>query len=264
MINFMQVPFKIIGVFTDLKNNIRGNTSAVVELPEPISEDAMQNIANDMNQPATTFIWKNEEKKWHVRWYAADGEIMLCGHGSMAAIAYLDQETVALKYGHGIIHGTKQSEDNFTLIIDPIYSEKEAYDPIIAKGLGVAIEAYYKNDNKHLVVVKDEDTVQSMKPNFELLKKSKPFGYVVTAPGSSVDFVSRTIVPKVIQLEDSATGSSHAALVPYWSERLKKSELSAMQLSERGGYFLCKYENKQVSLTGQIFELANGLLRFSK
>jgi len=259
----MQVPFKIIGVFSDLKNQIRGNTSAVVELQGPISSEVMQDLANDINQPATTFIWQDDQSHWHVRWYATDGEIMLCGHGSMAAVAYLNQQTVEFRYRNGIIKGLKQAEASFTLIIDPIYSKKAEYDPIIATGLGVGIQEYYANDNKHLVIVKDEASVKTMEPNFDLLRKLKPFGYIVTAPGDEVDFVSRTIVPKVRQLEDPATGSSHAALVPYWFDKLNKPELTALQLSKRGGWFICKYQSEAVELTGETFDLASGFLLVS-
>lgn len=260
----MEVPFKIIGVFSDLKNHIRGNTSAVVELQGPINDEVMQDLANDMSQPATTFIWQDDHGQWHVRWYATDGEIKLCGHGSLAAIAYLNQKAIDIRYGNGIIKGLKQTDTSFTLILDPIHSKETTYDPGIAKGLGVSIQGYLENDNKHLVIVKDEAAVKAMKPNFELLKEYQPFGYIVTAPGDEADFVSRTIVPKVRQLEDPATGSSHAALVPFWSEKLNKPELSALQLSKRGGSFSCKYEQQSVKLTGKVFELASGLISISK
>ena len=94
-------------------------------------------------------------------------------------------------------------------------------------------------------------------PNSENLRNSV---YSVTALGDEVDFVSRTLIPHVQQLEDPATGSSHAALTPFWRERLKKDRMVAHQLSKRGGKFVCEMENEQVKLTGSFSMLAKGEL----
>ncbi len=98
-----------------------------------------------------------------------------------------------------------------------------------------------------------------MRPDFAKLRESEIFGYAVTAPGDQVDFVSRTIVPHVQQLEDHATGSSHAALTPFWAERLNKNQMQALQLSRRGGRFVCSLEGDQVTLEGKFSVLARGV-----
>lgn len=260
----MQVPFKIVGVFSDRKTSLQGNTSAVVELSQPLPITDMQRIAADFNQPATTFIWLNESKEWQVRWFASDGEIMLCGHGAMAAFVYLNQSHVTLEYGGGIIKGIRKDPNTFAMELEPIRSTPGTGSAQIAKGLGVNIKQYLSNNNKHIVEVEDEQTVKEMKPDFQLLKSCEPFGYIVTAPGDDVDFVSRTIVPKVRQLEDPATGSSHAALTPFWSDKLGKTYLTAIQLSERGGRFACNYENEIVTLSGESYVFSSGMVEVSK
>ncbi|MGB0178260.1 MAG: PhzF family phenazine biosynthesis protein, partial [Owenweeksia sp.] len=88
--------------------------------------------------------------------------------------------------------------------------------------------------------------------------ESEVFGYVVTAAGNKVDFVSRTLVPHVQQLEDPATGSSHALLTPFWAKRLGKNTLYAHQLSSRGGAFNCTYNDEKVQLNGRFSILATG------
>jgi len=93
---------------------------------------------------------------------------------------------------------------------------------------------------------------------FALLRTSEIFGYAVTALGDESDFVSRTLVPHVHQLEDPATGSSHAALAPFWSKRLNKSKMTAYQLSSRGGKFNIRLENNLVNLSGEFQCLSSG------
>ncbi|QCK15326.1 PhzF family phenazine biosynthesis protein [Mangrovivirga cuniculi] len=231
--------FSIISAFTD-KKDLKGNTTAVVHINVPLKEKQMQEYARILNQPATTFIYHDEfNEEFHLRWFAPDAEIDLCGHGAFGAVAFLLDEpgTVELNYAGGIINGERYLNDECSIELAGIESEHASIPKGLEEALGVDIESYFKTNNKHVVVLDSEKRLAKMKPNFELLRKIKVFGYAVTAPGDQVDFVSRTIVPHVEALEDQATGSSHAALFPFWAKNLKTDTLKAHQLSQRGGYF---------------------------
>lgn len=262
------IPFTLIAVFTDPKINYSGNTSTVVFLDNPISDEEMQHLAAEFNQPATTYLWKgDDEHQYHVRWFAPDSEIGLCGHGSLAAIAYLTENfnvksDVQLIYRDGQLSGRRSGGDICTLTLDaiPIVSE-EATNELLQKALGVPVIGQFKTGNKDIVLTVSEKDVQFMKPDFALLRQMVTFGYAVTAPGDQVDFVSRTFVPHVQQLEDPATGSSHAALVPFWTKKLNKQKMIAHQLSKRGGKFICEINADKVSLSGGFQVIAGGNLR---
>src|SRR5690606_22536564 len=105
--------------------------------------------------------------------------------------------------------------------------------------------------NKHLLITDRESSLRNMEPDFEWLRKSDIFGYAITAPGDQVDFVSRSLVPHVLQLEDHATGSSHAILTPYWAGKLNKQSMKSLQLSPRGGAFHCAILEGKVRLSGE-------------
>ena len=257
----MTIPFKIISVFLSSEFNFWGNTSAVVELPEPVGTEDLQHLASDLNQPATSFFWR-EDNKIKTRWFAPDGEIDLCGHGTLAILAYLNKkDETALHYKNGLIKGFQNTSNTYTMILDQIPSY-DAGDPdeAIVNGLKTSVEGYYANTNKNIVLLPDEQSVRRLEPDFSILKKMKPFGIIATARGEEVDFVSRTFVPKVQQLEDHATGSSHAALTPFWAEKLKKKKMTAHQLSPRGGKFICELHNQKVMLTGEAREIAGGFI----
>jgi predicted PhzF superfamily epimerase YddE/YHI9 len=69
-----------------------------------------------------------------------------------------------------------------------------------------------------------------------LLEEIDGIGMIVTSRGDeNIDYVSRYFAPKIGIPEYAATGSIHCALAPYWSKRLGKSELRAVQLSQRRG-----------------------------
>ncbi len=261
----MTIPFSLIEVFNDPARGFKGNISSVLLLDAALSDGDFQSIALDLNQPATTFLWPSSElNSYNIRWFAPDAEIGLCGHGSLAAISYLAKVVgltgeIELRFPTGQIKGAVAGGHEAYIIIDPIpvLSEK-AIPEALAQGLGVPVKGFFTTENKQIVLLEDEETLKNMKPDFARLRESKIFGYSVTAPGNDVDFVSRTLVPHVQQLEDHATGSSHAALAPFWAKRLGKAKLSALQLSPRGGKFTCEVSSGGVKLTGSFSTLARG------
>ena len=263
----MDLPFTLIKVFDDPGGGFLGNTAAVVRLEKAMDTKTLQQMAADFNQPATSFLWAGDSPgQWHVRWFAPDGEIDLCGHGSLAAMADLGQkhsnQEFALHYPTGIIRGKTIDTGTATMDIESIPVEQElAPESLLSEGLGIPVLGYFKTNNKNIVLAENEYQVKTMKPDFSRLRQSEVFGFVVTAPGNEVDFVSRTIVPHVKQLEDPATGSSHALLTPFWSQRLGKTKMVAHQLSPRGGKFNCRLIEDVVELSGHYGIYARGEVR---
>ena len=76
-------------------------------------------------------------------------------------------------------------------------------------------------------------------------------GVIVTAKGNLSDFVSRYFTPQATILEDPVTGSTHCTLIPFWSSRLLKKELEALQISSRGGKLLCIDMLDRVIIAGE-------------
>ena len=74
---------------------------------------------------------------------------------------------------------------------------------------------------------------------------------IITAPGQEVDFVSRVFAPYFGIPEDPVTGSSHCTLAPYWSKRLGKTEMTARQISRRGGSLVCIDKGERIVLKGK-------------
>ena len=88
----------------------------------------------------------------------------------------------------------------------------------------------------YLVVFQSEEIVRDIQPDMTLLSKLDKFGVIITARGKVADFVSRFFVPGEGIPEDPVTGSSHCTLIPYWSNILSKSSLTAFQISKRTVY----------------------------
>jgi predicted PhzF superfamily epimerase YddE/YHI9 len=72
------------------------------------------------------------------------------------------------------------------------------------------------------------------------------------------DFVSRFFAPAVGVDEDPVTGSAHCTLTPYWSGQLGKDEMTARQLSARGGTVHVRHTGDRVKLGGQAVTVLRG------
>ena len=84
------------------------------------------------------------------------------------------------------------------------------------------------------VVCEEEEQVRRLAPDLAGLATLDCLGVIVTARGRRCDFVSRFFAPRAGVPEDPVTGSAHCTLVPYWSKRLGRKQLHALQLSARG------------------------------
>jgi predicted PhzF superfamily epimerase YddE/YHI9 len=120
--------------------------------------------------------------------------------------------------------------------------------------LEILAAAYY------LVVYPSEQDVRTLAPNMALLAEiDKPA--IVTAAGSEVDFVSRFFAPSYGIPEDPVTGSAHCTLTPYWSRRLGKKHLHALQTSPRGGELWCEDRGDRVWISGHAAPYLRGTIR---
>lgn len=104
----------------------------------------------------------------------------------------------------------------------------------------------------YLCVYASAADVRALAPDMAALAALDRFAVCVTAPGDGegCDFVSRFFAPAKGVPEDPVTGSAHCTLIPYWAARLGKSDLSARQVSARGGELSCRHRGERVTIAG--------------
>jgi predicted PhzF superfamily epimerase YddE/YHI9 len=123
---------------------------------------------------------------------------------------------------------------------------------IIEKSLNIKPKEVLKSRD-FILVYDTEEQIINIKIDRNIFDQINldPGGVIVTAKGESVDFVSRFFTPQASILEDPVTGSAHCSLIPFWSLRLGKEELTALQISERVGKLYCQNMNDRVIIGGQ-------------
>jgi predicted PhzF superfamily epimerase YddE/YHI9 len=60
--------------------------------------------------------------------------------------------------------------------------------------------------------------------------------------------------------EDPVTGSAHTTLIPYWAKVLNKTEMQAIQLSERKGWLQCSFLESRVEIGGKAVTYLQGTI----
>ena len=257
----MKIPLFQIDAFAN--KVFSGNPAAVCPLEQWITDEQMQAIAAENNLSETAFFVKKEDH-YELRWFTPKIEVDLCGHATLASafviFNYIDSaaNSVSFKTKSGMLQVNR--EGKLLAMNFPARKARPCSIPEqLIQGLGEQpTEVLLARD--YLVVYDSEDKVRSLTPDMNLLLKNEALGTIVTAPGENSDCVSRFFAPKVGIPEDPVTGSAHSTLIPYWSDKLGKKQLHALQVSSRGGELFCEDLGERVKIAGNAVRYSEGFL----
>jgi PhzF family phenazine biosynthesis protein len=243
-----QVDAFILGPFS-------GNPAAVCPLDAWLDDDTMQNIAAENNLAETAFIVARDDG-YALRWFTPAIEVDLCGHATLAAgyvvLNHLqpDLDSVSFETMSGQLI-VARSGDRLSMDLPARAPAPATVTQALSDALGRAPSEVHQSRDV-LAVYDDEASIRRLSPDqAKLLALDEGLGVIVTAKGDAVDFVSRFFAPKAGIAEDPVTGSAHCTLVPFWADRLGRSQLVAHQVSSRGGELHCEHRGDRVIMSGQ-------------
>jgi PhzF family phenazine biosynthesis protein len=248
----VQIPVYQVDAFTEAV--FKGNPAAVCPLNDWLPEETMQSIAAENNLSETAFFVKNGSG-YHLRWFTPAIEVDLCGHATLASAFILfsqlgeKQDRIVFETKSGSLTVVRRGD---LLALD--FPSRPAAPTEACAGLFEALglkPAALLAARDYLAVYDSEDQLRSLNPDMEGLKRIDKFAVIATAPGKECDFVSRFFAPAKGVPEDPVTGSSHCTLIPYWAERLGRSQLRARQVSRRGGELFCEFRGDRVEIAGR-------------
>jgi PhzF family phenazine biosynthesis protein len=244
-----------------------GNPAAVVPLDKWLPDDVMQNIAMENNLSETAFFIPDGEG-FYIRWFTPVTEVNLCGHATLATGHLVfnhlgfNGDEIIFQSKSGILKVKRQND----LIFLDFPASKLNEIPLpdkIENAFGILPEKCFDSINIDdlMMVFDSEQIIQELQPDFEFIKKLESRGIIVTSKSTKYDFVSRFFAPAVGIHEDPVTGSAHTLLIPYWSKELNKTELTAKQISKRGGVLHCKNKGERVEIGGKAFTYLKGEIK---
>jgi len=238
-----------------------GNPAMVCPLDEWLSDETMQQIAQENNLSETAFFVRDGEV-YHLRWFTPEAEVDMCGHATLASAYVLfecmgyNKETIRFLTKSGELVVCKEGS---SYVMDFPIQKIEPCDisEQIEKAFGVKPIATFASMD-YIVVFENEDDVRNAKPNLALLKELDLRGVCITAKSKKYDFVTRFFAPKIGIEEDPVTGSAFTQLVSYWANELNKENFYAKQVSSRGGEVYCKVKGDRVAISGKAVKYLEG------
>lgn len=247
----MRIPYFQVNAFTT--ETFGGNPAGVCILESRLPDLLLQQIAAENDFSETAFLVR-EAGGFRLRWFTPTDEVDLCGHATLASAYVLffengwPDQSIQFETLSGRLAATRVGDR-----IDLDFPSNPPLPCItpeaLLEALGREPEEVLKSRD-YLVRFRSEEDVLGIQPDLKLVSKLDCRGLIITAPGRTVDFVSRFFAPKVGVPEDPATGSAHSALIPYWAGRLGRQQLRARQLSARGGDLICELRGQRVAIGG--------------
>ncbi len=258
----MEFKYYQVDAFTD--KIFGGNSACVVPLDSWLRDDLLQKIALE-NAVAETAFFIITGDMIQLRWFTPEIEMDLCGHATLAT-AHVINHILKIKesaYIFSTLSGelvVKESGGLYSMALPiRVAAPTPLPDQLRDSFSIVPLESYKARD--WLLVYDSVESIKNIKINRAEFDKINMLtgGVIITAQGIECDFVSRFFSPQASILEDPVTGSSHCTLIPYWSERLGRKEMTAMQLSERVGILKCTMLQDVVLVAGKAVTYSSGV-----
>ena len=224
---------KIHVVYAFAKDGIGGNPAGVVLCPSPLSSETMQSVAAAAGYSETAFIEVIDNNTQRIRFFAPSKEVALCGHATVASYSWLFQQNHIPQGAHTMLckAGPQQiivEEDGSISMsqnlptFGPKISPQEVLHALGIQGAQLhptlPIQVASTGLNKIFVPLRSISDLHSIIPNQEEIARvsmqNNAIGmYCYTRETLHKSTAHcRNFAPVVGIMEDSATGTSAAAL----------------------------------------------------
>lgn len=271
----MPLRFFQVDAFTD--HPFAGNPAAVCLLEAKAPADWMQKVASEMNLSETAFLSPREDG-FDLRWFTPAVEVALCGHATLASghvlfeNGLLDPGEPALFHTRSGLLTARRREGRVEIDLPSLPVEACTLPKAACEALGLRSDDLVAvgrtddiDDSQVLVEVTSAQLVRELAPDFKSLRQVGAASWIVTAKNDgrrhpTADFISRYFAPAVGIDEDPVTGAGHCSLVPYWGEKLGKSEVLGFQSSARGGLVWGQKLGERILLSGSAYTVLRGEL----
>ncbi|HEX8194226.1 MAG TPA: PhzF family phenazine biosynthesis protein [Allosphingosinicella sp.] len=279
--------YRLVQVDAFADRPFTGNPAAVVPLDAWLPDETLQAIAaeNNLSETAFTIPAAGGEADYELRWFTPTTEVALCGHATLASGHVLIGDRAEVRFMTRKAGGLAvRRGENGALELDlPLTrvrpADAEALRPYTGDGpslvdiithdgasdAAASAQVFLSHEGAEataILLLADESALRACVPDMRALR-AVDLMVIVTAPGApgrGYDVASRVFVPAWGVDEDPVTGSAHAALAPFWAERLGRATFSAYQASRRGGHVSVRVAGDRAVLGGRCVTVIEGTL----
>jgi PhzF family phenazine biosynthesis protein len=245
-----------------------GNPAAVCPLEAWLPDQAMQSIAAENNLAETAFF-VGGNGDYTIRWFTPAIEVDLCGHATLASahvvMTHLEPGRSHVRFKTLQAGDLTVDREGELYVLDfPSWPPKPVITPPALEQAFAARIDQVLAARDYLCILRDARAVRALKPDMMALRRLDR-AVIASAPGPDIDgaacdFVSRFFAPAAGIDEDPVTGSAHCILAPYWAQRLGKNQLTAHQVSQRGGELQLELKGDRVRIGGRVVPYLQGTI----
>ena len=256
------LPYWHVDAFAD--RPFAGNQAAVMPLEDWLDDATLLAIAEENNFAETAFVVRDKSgaADWELRWFTPTEEVRLCGHATLASGHVLltrdGGDRVTFRTSKAGLLDVSRADAGYELALPLIRTQPGEWAEAIALIGASAQEVWLSPDRYGIYLFDSEDRVRALAPDLRGLRALGNDQFICTAPGRDTDVVSRVFVPGGGVDEDSFTGSAHAALTYFWTQRLGRDNFTAFQASRRGGHAICRRDGEKAVLSGSCVTVVEG------
>lgn len=241
-----------------------GNAAAVCVLESWLPDALLLKMAQQHNQSETAFVVR-QPSGFALRWFTTRQEVNLCGHATLATAHVIFQQlhyperTIRFETASGQLTVTRDGE---WLTLDfPVGETQPATPPAeMLAALGITEYLNARRGRAWVIELENRQQVEAVTPNISAMIPGEHKVAITARGDGAYDFVSRFFSPGEAVWEDPVTGSSHTMLIPYWGEKLGKTQMLARQVSARGGDVRCEWQGNRVLMGGKASLYLKGTL----
>lgn len=241
----MERIYNLYQVDSFTKEKFTGNPAGVITDADGLTDIEMQNIARELNNSETAFIFTSHSRGYdvHVRFFTPTSEVPICGHATIAAHYVravennLETTRVYQKTGAGVLPvDVVKEEDDYKIIMTQgkiefgnIITGENRKKLLLSLGLSekdirqdCKIQIVSTGHSKVMIGINDLETLNSLKPDCDSLSKlSRSIGcngyYVFVLDNKEDDVLvhGRMFAPAIGINEDPVTGNANGPLGAY-------------------------------------------------
>ena len=258
----LKLPYFHVDAFAE--RPFTGNQAAGMPLERWLDDATLLAIAEENNFAETAFVVRDAsgDADWELRWFTPTEEVRLCGHATLAsghALLMRDGgDKVTFRTRRAGLLAVTRGAAGYELALPLIPTEPDAWAQAVDLLQAKPQDVWLSPDRYGIYLFENEEQVRALDPDLRGLAALGNDQFICTAPGLETDVVSRVFVPGGGVDEDSFTGSAHAALTYFWTERLGRNSFTAFQASKRGGHAVCRRDGDRAILSGSCITVVEG------
>lgn len=234
--------YRIYQIDAFTTEHFTGNPAGVVPNADGLTETQMQQIARELNNSETAFIFSGDEHcDVHIRFFTPTREVPICGHATVSAhftraleLSIKEPTRVLQKTGAGILPvDIIPKDDSYEIIMTQGEISVEPLENVtqeLCAALGISdndlredcpLAIASTGHSKVMVAIKDRSLLHKLSPDLQALKAlSETIGcngyYVFTlSPDEEILVHGRMFAPAIGIAEDPVTGNANGPLGAY-------------------------------------------------